>query len=788
MKKNTRRVLLCLVLTALVTVFLFACEKNPASAPYDSDSKSNGTLDVVPPDNKGDDGHETGDTSPDHTDGTTPPDDGKSPYEGLSREEFYAQKQLIIYRELPDGIIRNFDYKVTVTQGDKTAQIPVYNHAMEYDAEDRSIGGDLYRRFSQFAFSGEQVRIDIKVNRDFEYYSVIPSAKNFETSFRDGVISVYLDEPDYFGIRLDDDDNSIISVFADLPEYPEDIPSKNGDNVLYVDDWYETDTGLLIIGEENTTVYIAPGAVLNARVKLTGANSSVIGRGIILDPFTDFYNYDILIEAPLSKDTKLCTLAGEGSLYDGPVIVDARGFNLITSSKNITVRNYKALSTMMCSDGITASSADSTFEHCWIYCGDNALVISGARNQTYSDITIGTTCAAVFPQLSTVNVSLEGIYIFRTNDGVINNRYNSGAKERDISLTIKNLDCMDCINVPRFYQGGNMGTLEKTIRFDGVSLPTLSGVTDPHASKTKTDKGFLVQFTNPNNIFTENYTLNLHNVYVDGKPVTSAEQASLSGTEYKNTLNFTNDGKYTPVERTIYEVGYTAQGKVYIGSFLQSFEKDILQDGDDFLLPAEEIARMLRCDKTFETVDKNSVAYVNAKDLTTAGAAASADIKNGTLYLVPVYSGENLIGPDHIENSRITENPSYQVDMVIEGEDGDYTYSFYSNKAEGYYSSGFNIMFAEEIKKYGAGEYEFSFRLRASSSVPLLCTWRYDTPVSYTKQATSVTASSTWKDVSITLKVTEEMLESELFAFSVKGTGTAFDYFAVKDLELAKKQ
>ena len=784
MKNNTLKAVLCLILTAFAVFTLFACAKKP-DAPIDTDEAVDGTANTVP-DTKPADGADTGKTDPDQTE-TMPIEDEKNPYEGMSREEFYAQKQLVIYRELPEGIIRNFDYKVTVTQGDKSARIPVYNHAMEYDVSDRSIGGDLYRRFSQFAFCGEKVRVDIKVNRDFSYYSVIPSAKKFETSFSDGIISVYLDEPDYFGIRLDDDDNSIISVFADLPEYPGDIPQKNGENVLFVDGWHETDTGLLITEAENTTVYIAPGAVLNARVKLTGANSKIIGRGIILDPFTDFYNYDILRNAPLSKDTKLCTLGGEKSLFDGPTLLDARGFNMVTSSNNITVRNYKALSTMMCSDGITGISKDSTFEHCWIYVADNGLVISHTERQTYRDITIGTTCAAIFPQLNTIDVLAENIYVFRTNDGVINNRYNSGAKDRSISLTVKNLDCMDCINVPRFYQGGNMGTLEKTITFDGVSLPVLSGATDPHASKTKTGKGYLVQFTNPNSLFTENYTINLNNVYVDGKLMTSAAETNLSGTEYKNTLNFTSDGNFTPGERILHRVDYKTKGKVYIGSHLVAFDKDVLVDGDKFYLPAAEILAELRSEKSPETMEKNGIAYVNAADLVASGAAANVNIKNGNLYLTPVYNGENLIAADHTENSQITENPSYKIDMVIEGEEGDYSYSFYSNQAESFYDGGFRIMFTEEIKKYGGGTYEFSFRIRASSSVQLIGSWRYDTPIAYTKQDTAITASSAWKDIRLTLAVSEEMLENELFAVGVNGTGTKFDYFTVCDLQLIKK-
>ena len=779
MKKSTKKPLLCLLLASLIAFSLLACGQQGDNPPADSDEKGKETVAV------GTDTTADGNTDTDSTPSVTP--DGPNPYENLSREEFYAQKQLVIYKELPTGIIRNFDYKVTVTQGDKSAQIPVYNHAMEYDVPDRSVGGDLYRRFSQFAFCGGTVRVDVKVNRDFDCYSVIPSSKNFETSFEDGVISVFLDEPAYFGIRLDDDDNSIISVFADLPEYPADIPSKNDANVIYVDGIYETDNGLLITDKPDTTVYIAPGAVLKARVKLSGANSKVIGRGIILDPFSDFYNYDITLDAPLSKETKLCTVSGENGLFDGPVLVDARGFNLITSSKGVTVRNYKALSTMMCSDGITSMGTDHLYENCWIYVGDNALVISGANGHTFRDVVIGNTCAAIFPQLDTIDVLLENIFVFRSNDGIMNNRYNSGAKQRTISLTIKNLDCIDCLNAPRFYQGGNMGTLEKTISFDGVSLPVLSGATDPHTSKGKTGNGYLVQFTNPNSIFTENYTLNLHNVYVDGQPVLSADDASLSGTEYKNTLNFSNDGNYVPAKRVLHRVNYKAAGKVYVGAYLNAFEHDVIVDGDSFYLPAEEALAALRSQKTVGTTDKNGVAYVSATDLVSSGAAARAEVKNGNLYLVPVYSGENLMLPDRKENSQITENPSYQVDMVVEDDDGDYTYSFYSNQAEGYYSSGFNIMFTEEIKKYGAGTYEFKFRVRASGSAALNCCWRYDDPVKYTTLQTATSAGSTWKDVAISLNVTEQMLESELFGVSVKGAGAPFNYFSVSDLELIKK-
>ncbi|MBO5281389.1 MAG: hypothetical protein J6B55_09325, partial [Clostridia bacterium] len=170
----------------------------------------------------------------------------------IPKEEFLEQKRLVVYPDLHEDINRNYDYRVSVSMGGRTHPLTVYNHTMEYNIFGRSIGSDVVRRFTRFAFSGGSVRVDIKVSKDFEAYSVIPSAKNFKSEFKDGVISVFLDKPDYFLIRLDNDDNSLISVCADYPEYPGDIPSKDDPNVIYIDDWYETESGILEIDEPNT--------------------------------------------------------------------------------------------------------------------------------------------------------------------------------------------------------------------------------------------------------------------------------------------------------------------------------------------------------------------------------------------------------------------------------------------------------------------------------------------------------------------------------------------------------
>ena len=80
----------------------------------------------------------------------------------MTEEEFRSQKQLVIYPEFPEQIRRIYDYDVSVTMDGSTERIPVYNHVVESNVSRRS-GADQYRRFSMFAFSGGQVRVDIKV-------------------------------------------------------------------------------------------------------------------------------------------------------------------------------------------------------------------------------------------------------------------------------------------------------------------------------------------------------------------------------------------------------------------------------------------------------------------------------------------------------------------------------------------------------------------------------------------------------------------------------------------------
>ena len=706
-----------------------------------------------------------------------------------AKDDYLETEQLVIYPEFDSRVNRIYDYKVTVSQRNLTAEIPVYNHSMEYALTSRSVGGDIFRRFAHFAFSGDMVRVDIRVGSDFNFYSILPTAKDFDTEYNNGVITVYLEEPEYFAVRLDGNDATILSVFSDYPEYPLDIPEKNDKNVHYIEDWYETENGIWEITKSDTTVYIAPGAVVNARIKFNGKNfknSRVIGRGAIIDPFGNLNKTDIRQGGTEGAGTKMVSFAGDNWVYDGPVCIDARCFNIIMSGNNGVVRNYKAVASMMNTDGITIGGKNHLVERCFMYVGDNGLVISGASDTVFRNITIGTTCAALFPQMDNVGILLEDIYVFRTNDGVLNNTYNGdGTKARRADITVKNLYCEDCLNLPQFFRGENIGTLDKVYNFINVSLPSICGTSDAHDSwKPNTNR--LVQMKNTDTkLFTEIYTLNFTNLYINGTAIKARADVYMED-KWKNTYTFANDGKFKAGLCKSYEADHHAQDKVYIGGYQVHFDADIVRVADTLYLPADEILRALFSTAKPTTVKIGNVSYVTLEALKAANVIEDFNEAQTGIYLVPIQNGQNLLFPEEGEVSRYSEISCYQVELVVEKEDDNPVYYMhnYRNRNTG----GISRFIHNEIKTYGQGTYEFSFKMKGSGEGIVNMLIMHDTIMQSTRTNKELNVDDEWMTYTVKLDITADIVMCESYFIAIQGTNKApLDYFAIKDFSLVKK-
>ena len=404
---------------------------------------------------------------------------------------FAYVSSLTAYPEYPAAIPRDAAYQVRVRQGATEHELPVYNRTEKSLLVGRTRGGDVNRRFCEFAFEGDPVTVEIGVRDAVTGYAVFPSRLGLRHSFTNGVLTVTVDRPCNFGIRFNDYDKTILSVFADAPEPQAEVPVKGASGVLYVDGWVDAPgrDGALEIGPETKEVYLAPGSVLNARLHVRGKGTFVHGRGMILDPLSDIFRYD------QTKNTRrgLLTVGAPEVRVKDVKLVDARTFNYMCWQPDVRFENVKALSAMMCSDGITFGSKRFVCDGAWLYVGDNALVLSGGKEFAVSNVTIGTSCAAIFPQGSPEG-RLQNIDIFRTDDGFLNNTYNGVLRRNNkwnemngglqqaepgpqdlvhqtCDLVFDDVSLLDCARLRSLFRGRNMGTKPKKYVFNRLTAP-----------------------------------------------------------------------------------------------------------------------------------------------------------------------------------------------------------------------------------------------------------------------------------------------------------------------------
>ena len=82
-----------------------------------------------------------------------------------------------------------------------------------------------------------QEQMDIAFCEGVKSYSVFPARLGLKSAFKDGILSVTLEKPAHFGIRINDYDKSILSVFAEAPEDAAKVPRKGDAGVLFVEGW-----------------------------------------------------------------------------------------------------------------------------------------------------------------------------------------------------------------------------------------------------------------------------------------------------------------------------------------------------------------------------------------------------------------------------------------------------------------------------------------------------------------------------------------------------------------------
>ena len=524
------------------------------------------------------------------------------------------------YPEYDARIERDHSYAVRVVQGESRRSLAVYNHCEKSILETRTRGGDVNRRFCEFAFDDGPARVDIAFCEDVKSYSVFPARLGLKSAFKDGVLSVTLEKPANFGVRINDYDKSILSVFADAPENAAKVPRKGDAGVLFVEGWMDPpgEDGVLVVEDPVREVYIAPGAVLNARLLVKSKGAYVHGRGMMLDPMSDVFRFD------QTKNTNrgFLRVQAQDVTVEDVKLVDSRTFNFCSWSRNVTFRNVKALSSMMCSDGITCGGSGFRVDGAWLYVGDNALVIGGLKNSLLRDVAIGTSCNAIFPQGSNAGVELENVDVFRADEGLVRNVYNGvlrrntkwnemntaeASKEpgpQDLvhqrqEFFFRNLSAVDSVLFSRFFVGGNMGTLPKTFAFENVSVPYPTGRADWRTAGCKDGAVVEILHDSAKWLDTTGYALAFTNLWMGGSRLNAIPAKSIKNADrVAVSVVGTRTAPEMPVAADRREVNWICPFKRYIGASLQRDVRKVSRKNGEQRIAQPEDGENLLADRS----------------------------------------------------------------------------------------------------------------------------------------------------------------------------------------------
>lgn len=267
---------------------------------------------------------------------------------------------------LNTGMKHNDDYTVCVRIPDGEWQ-----DLFEYNVQ---VDMDRVQDASMVQFDmGSPVEVMIKKNNGTICdVAIRPLSKGIQHTMNRNVILFTLDKPQYISVEFNGDRLHNLHLFANPLEI--ETYTQDEEGVMYFGPGVHRPKDLpndLIRIPSNTTVYLAPGAVVKAKLLIDHAeNVRITGRGILDHPMRG-------IEITYSKNIYI----------DGITVVNPDHYTVFGGEVDgLHIKNLKSFSCKGWSDGIDLMSCRNvTIDHVFLRNSDDCIAIYGHRWDYWGD-------------------------------------------------------------------------------------------------------------------------------------------------------------------------------------------------------------------------------------------------------------------------------------------------------------------------------------------------------------------------------------------------------------------
>ncbi len=297
-----------------------------------------------------------------------------------------------------------------------------------------------------------------------------------------------------------------------------------------------------------------------------------------------------------------------------------------------------------------------------------------------------------------------------------------------------------------------------------------------------------------------NYEINLINVSVDGTLIPSIS-LSHSGGKYSGyiypskswgwiqypdshtfTYTTTSDFKASANKHKA-TVNYQNDLNVLIGIWQVYYTDPVIREGNDILLPLKQTQRELRTDRSATVIERNGIQYITAASLVESGMAKAVKTDGNNLVLTPNYAGENLF---LLDTGILTQFAMYNSghEAILASQKDDSTTLHIKATGSSSSSYGLYCLLNEAIKKYGAGNYRLTFKVKSDKNVQLTAGVAYGSRTAFA--TTDITAGANWTEGSLDFNVSATYLKQLQIRLTLIGAWAEGSSFDLTDLCLVK--